>query len=475
MRLTVDDHWTYFHDAEGVYGLVDSVTSYMAKGRFFARSYKSGAWDGRKRLREFDRSKKLYRIPTGLLSRVLEVLDAAGHSYQLQDDRVLDVPDAVFTLADGTELRPYQCQAVELALAKGRGVIKMGTGGGKTSCAAALLASHASLGDRHAIWITDRTQLLYQTHRALERLLGHKVGICGDGQQVLEDTTVMMVPTLLSRIDALREHLAKARVLILDEAHHAQADTWFEAVQAIPAPYRYGVTATPAGGGDGLHLLGVTGELIVDIPTRMLIDLGFLMEPEIRFAKYDGKVLDKKLDTRAARKYGVLENPERTAKVVDLAWELRTSKLPSMTLVKEISHGERIRSAIGKTGIKVEYLQGATPQEDRDTFLAKLVQGDLDHLVASTQIMAEGVDIPALAGLINATGTRGGGSKASAADDEVGRVTIQSIGRLIRKAPGKVVARYYDLYDVGHKALKEATKQRVSALEEERFQNVEFI
>lgn len=471
MRIVVDNCWAYFEHADGVFGLVDSVTSFMAKGRFFHPAYKSGAWNGQKRLREFDRTRKLYRIPTGLLSRVLEVIDAAGHQYQLQDDRFLDVPTAVYGFPDGSELRPYQRDALDAVLARGRGVVKIPTGGGKTQCGAALIASYAPC---QTIWLTDRAQLMYQSQRRLERLLKRKVGLLGDGEQDIQDVTVCMVKTFLNRRAELADYIQKVQLLILDEAHHAQADTWYEAIQEIPAPYRIALTATPCFGQDGLRLLGVTGEIATEVSTKQLIDLGFLINPKCRFLKYEAASLPKKLDYRSVRKRGILECKERNDKILDKAWELQLENIPTMTLVREVSHGKKLLYDMVQAGIRADYIHGDTSQPERDRLLERFEAGKLHHLVASTQILGEGFDCPRLTALINATGTRGGGSKASGSDDEVGRVTIQAIGRAIRPMPGKTEAFYYDFTDVSHPDLKKATKDRVSALEEEGYTDIDF-
>jgi superfamily II DNA or RNA helicase len=48
-------------------------------------------------------------------------------------------------------------------------------------------------------------------------------------------------------------------------------------------------------------------------------------------------------------------------------------------------------------------------------------------------------------------------------------VTIQAIGRLLRKHPGKERAVYVDFNDNHHKFLKAATKERRQALVDEGF------
>jgi len=79
------------------------------------------------------------------------------------------------------------------------------------------------------------------------------------------------------------------------------------------------------------------------------------------------------------------------------------------------------------------------------------------------------VDMPTLATVINANGTRGGGSSRNSTEHEVGRGTIQFLGRGLRRAPGKETFEYVDFTDSSHKFLKEASRERVRALEDEGY------
>lgn len=468
LTITVDDIWAYLSGNASAFGPIDAVTSWLCPGRWFSKAYKNGTWDGRKRLREFDRSAKKYRLPAGAVEIAIEALDAANIAYEVIDNRLLDVPDPVTKLADGKVLRPYQENDMLLpALAKGRGVIKACTGAGKTALAAAIIASYKE----PTLWLTDRTVLMYQTQRAISGMLGKPVGLLGDGHDaVLEGgVTVAMVQTLVTRKDFLHPYLQKLRLLIMDEAHHAQADSWFNVIQSIPAPYRFGVSASPCFGEEGLRLMGVTGNYVCNIGAKRLIDEGWLMAPECYIYTVDAPALDKKLDYRKVYRDGITENAAFTDAVKDVAWTFFVEGRRTLTLTKEVKHGKALTHAMKKMGMKAEFLHGGLEQQEREDLIAALVDQKLDNLVAQAQIMGEGVDLPALDCLINATGTRGGGSSLSKSEADVGRVTVQAIGRLLRKNPGKERATYVDFHTGCHKFLTAASKERKQALIDEGF------
>lgn len=466
MRLEVDDIWCYCVGDTGALGIVDSVTSYLSDARFFSPKYRAGFWDGVVRMKEYDRSRKQYRFPSGFVERVIAALDVAGHSYEVRDNRCLMSPDPVTVMADGTELRPYQIdKIITPTLAKGRGVIKAPCGAGKTLAGGSLIAAY----DCPTIWLTDRRQLMYQSQRALAKYLQRPIGMMGDDVFDLKPITVAMVQTLISKAAQLKDHLRQIQLLILDEAHHAQAETWFDVIQSIPAPYRVGLTASPAFTGEGMKLLGVTGELICEIKAQELIDLGYLVAPTIFFADYDTPQLPKREDWRVVKKMGIVENPARNAMIMDIAWEFYQQERISMTLTQEVAHGQNVTKMYKKAGIKTKFLYGKLGQQERDDIIGELADRKIDHMVANVQVVGEGWDLPKLSGCINALGTKGGGSKASGKLNETGKVTIQAIGRGMRPAAGKTDFVYVDLNDTAHKSLVAATTDRANALLEEGY------
>ena len=63
------------------------------------------------------------------------------------------------------------------------------------------------------------------------------------------------------------------------------------------------------------------------------------------------------------------------------------------------------------------------------------VSGKFNVLISTISIFAEGIDIPSLNIIINASGNRGDVK------------TVQVLGRVLRKLEGKQLARYFDFND----------------------------
>ncbi len=472
LELHAGNVWTYL---EGKFPqrLIDDQTSYKVHGRWFAKSYKQAHWDGRKRFRSFDRKKKRYRFPTGFLARVCQTLDEANYRYTLIDERLIDSPESVYALPDGTSLKDgkwsFQAELLDAALMHGRGVIKAATGGGKSELGAGIIASY----DVPTVWLTHRLILLHQTRERLSTRLKRPIGIIGDGRIEPEKITVAMVQTLQKRKAAeIEQVLTNAQLVIGDEIHHLESKQWFDAFVRCEAPYRFGLTATACTDGAGLHLVSMTGEIIASIEAPALIERGVLVPPQIWFARVPGEnSLPQGLRYQSVYSRGIVHSVPRNQHVLHIARILRSEGRNCISLVRRINHGNLLADMLCQAGVRSEFIHGDVPKEGREEILNSLWSGELDHVVAQSEILGEGVDLPHLQCLINACGTRGGGSKASSVEHELGRGTIQYLGRGLRSAPGKQFFTYVDFLDQSHKMLLEATRERLRTLEEQGYGN----
>lgn len=479
MRFVAENVWTYCHDLPPTgfaLAKIKEVSSYQVDGYWFSNLYKTGKWDGREHFIKFDRKKKLYRFPTGLLNRICQALDSIEYSYQVEDNRAFETAEPNYTLLDdrgqpnvllNSGKWSYQGDALEACLAKGRGVLVFPTGGGKTELAAALFSS---IGKRGA-FLTHRKNLAYQTQERLSRRLGVPVGIAGDGVLDLQEITVVMVQTAATCSPENRPELYKfllsCEVLIGDEIHHAEsAETWWQQIVQIPAQWRFGLSATPSFEGPGLALLGLMGDVVYKIGLLELIERQVLVIPRIWFLGITEPKLDKKMKWVQAYKNGVVYSKERNEKLTQVARTFQYESKSCITLVKRIGHGDLLQDQFHRAGVRTDFIRGEIPQSKRDDIFGRLKDGSLHNVVAMDSIVGEGTDLPWLRALINATGSRGGGDKAAGG---TGRSTLQFLGRVIRSYPGKEYADYCDVADFTHPNLKSASKDRASTLMSEGY------
>ncbi|MBS1722309.1 MAG: DEAD/DEAH box helicase family protein [Armatimonadetes bacterium] len=116
-------------------------------------------------------------------------------------------------------LRDYQENVVQAAMARGRGVLSVATGGGKTMISCELIAR---MGVAPVVFIVPSKTLMYQTQREFAKYLTlngmpAKVGIAGDGVCDLESVgvNVMTWQTALQAFD--EKYTAKGDRIVYDE------------------------------------------------------------------------------------------------------------------------------------------------------------------------------------------------------------------------------------------------------------------
>lgn len=475
MRLVADNLWTYIESGNPT--MLDAATSYFKDGAWFSPQYKKQLWDGRVRFVKYDRRKGLYRFPTGLLSNVVKLLEEKQWRYSLEDNRDYDWVEPLDVLGDNKlgsiRIREYQQKAVVAALTHGRGIIKIATAGGKTVAGAAIIRSVG----RRTVWFVHRLNLMRQTVATLTERLGQEVGYVGDSKSVIRDVTVSMVQTAANAIEndtnpEFLEFLKSCELLIGDECHHILSDKTGPNQQQlvaeyVPAPRRIGLSATPSLDGAGLALLALYGPVIIDIPARVLIEGGYIHQPHIWIYKIDEPIKFSDEETYATLyREGIVHNDQRNKAIAEILKRFKRESRKPLVLVDQISHAKNVIHECATRGVSTEFINGKVPEDTRERMIESLRLGHIDALVAITETMGEGTDIPFLDVVVNGIGKSGGGDAKKGIS---GRRTLQILGRILRKSPGKTRADYVDFADAHHKQLLEDSLDRVETLIQEGY------
>lgn len=471
MRLVADNFWTYVEGCQPSF--FDPVLAYRPDGYYFRPSYKKGHWDGKIRFISYDYSAKKYRFPTGMLDRVISFLESRSWRYTFEDNRTFEYVEPNFELYDsklGTIIqRDYGQEAIEAALTYSRGILKIATGGGKTVIGSGIVRS---IG-RRTVWYVHRKTLLHQTRAVLSERLRQPIGIVGDSECELADVTVTMVQTAVNAIENRRNSdflnwLNGVEVMIIDECHHLESDQQKTVASFTRANWRIGLSATPNLEGPGLILMALCGPILIDIPAWKLIEGGYLVQPYIWFVRMSPVELGETDDWREAYRKCVTENRERAKKVAEVCQVFRYEKRSCLVLVDQKKHGRLILEELSKKGIRSAWITAEVEESQRQGYFNDLKEHRLDCVVAITETMGEGVDIPHLDAVVNATGQRGGGSVK---DGESGRRTLQILGRVLRLHPGKHRADYVDFIDIGigNRGPLDAARSRIETLESEGY------
>jgi superfamily II DNA or RNA helicase len=401
-------------------------------------------------------------FPIGLLDKVLGTIKEYESYYKTKINiNIVDCRDKVYYGAHQVEmpekllsekkLRDYQDKAIKEFMIKKHGIINIATGGGKTFIAAEIIRQCKS----KTLWIIDRLELLDQTKKELETMLGKDLGIIASGKIDIKDVTICTVQSLTTFTPQILEYLYKINMVVVDEYHKSAAESYQKIFAKLPnTEYRLGLTAT-VGRDDGKEpiLFAQLGQIVYKISTDELIKLGFLIRPEIIFYE-----LEDGVDTHdyvEDYNMNIVQHDERNNKIHQVCLENMDKKI--LIVTKLIEHGKKLNEMIDNS----TYIHGSVEETKRKDMMDRFRICNQGVLIMTMSIAAEGLDIPDLDILINAGANKGDVK------------SVQVLGRVLRKIVGKEKAMYIDFHDKGTHTRKHS-KFRMKALKEQGH-NVEVI
>jgi superfamily II DNA or RNA helicase len=272
---------------------------------------------------------------------------------------------------------------------------------------------------------------------AIDKFLGipaDEVGIIGGGKFTIgHKVTVALVQTLYRRLDDVAPYVGH---IIVDECHRTPSRVFTQAVDAFPAKYRLGLTATPWRR-DALskaifwHLGDVTGQ----IEKADLLDQGNLCHASVRWVETSFNT-----DLDASEHYTTVlseltQDSERNKVICNSVADLDVDGIV-MVLSDRQEHCRKISEIMrDRHHIHAEVLTGSTPHADRLRIVENLRTGSCRHVIATGQLIGEGFDLPGIEALVLATPLKFSGR------------LIQYVGRALRPAPGKDEAVIIDFVD----------------------------
>jgi DNA repair protein RadD len=337
-----------------------------------------------------------------------------------------------------TDLRPYQSTAVaetEAALAAGEKVILVApTGSGKTVMGAAI-AKRAAEQHRGVLFLAHRREIINQTSRKLQAYgVRHGVIMAGadDGLRPMACVQVASVATLWSRgmrSDAMP--MPAADLIIVDECHHAPANTYTKIIEHYPDAKVLGLTATPCRG-DGRGLGGHFTKIVEAPQIAELIVEGHLVRSRV----YAPVRLNLKgVHTRhgdyvEAELAGRMDTPKLVGDLVS-HWIKFSERRRTVVFAVNVAHSLHICTEFQSCGIRAEHLDGGTPIDEREAILARLASGETE-VVTNCMVLTEGWDCPEVGCCVLARPTKKLG------------LFRQMIGRVLRPADGKADAIVLD-------------------------------
>lgn len=341
-----------------------------------------------------------------------------------------------FSQPKNISLRPYQADAIEalrdgIRAGKRRQILCAGTGAGKTVCAAHLLHEADKKGS-YALFLVDRVALVHQSSSTFDEY-GINHGIVqgmNDRWMPHENIQVCSVQTLAKR------YLPRTPSLIIYDECHAQYKSTLSFIQRNPQAITVGLTATPFTPGMGKHWDGVVNV----IPTRELIDGGFLIEPKIYVAKSPdenelGKNKFGEFSEESAASAGIRIVGDVVSEWVAKSCEHFDGPAKTIVFSPTVEHGRELCAAFSAAGYnfqQISYLDRS--DEERAAKIEEFRRPDsLIHGLVSCGVLTKGFDVPDVKIGISCRPYRKSLSSH-----------MQEIGRVMRTHPDKDKALWLD-------------------------------
>lgn len=305
-------------------------------------------------------------------------------------------------------LRPYQQKAVDFICSnlvdRGNSLLVAATGAGKTimiSAVAKFLIQN--LNCKKIFVIVGNSKVNSQNKETLKKFCGNIAISEFSGGLKSTHGNIIAMTAQTANIHYMKLPLPDA--IIIDETHHARAQTYEKLLKFWSPKFVMGATATPDRG-DKKSLITLFDNFY-QIGAKQLIEMNYLVKPI--FFNFSADTDDKDSVKKAFKKMEFLDG-----KIIHFCKDHIAA-----TLLTEI---------LTELGLSVAYLKyGGDNDLEYEKFKAK----ECKHLV-NVNVATEGFDEPQITNVVNwcADGTRG--------------KWIQKIGRGLRTSPGKRICKVYD-------------------------------
>ena len=424
----------------------------------------------------FTRDGKDMIIPAGMLFHMQGAEFTEDHSVPYINS--YEYTGDYGTLPYGIKLRPYQVDILKEVIKHERGMAQIATGAGKTLIIAKFceICSNLVQGATQLI-IVPSSHLLHETSERL-RSYGLEVNVYGESRALeVGKINVTMVTSILNDVKSGKTDLDVIDIVVVDEAHHATAATYYELITSIKnARHVLGVSGSllsrPIESYDWneifsfslqeSRLVSLFHKVIYELNYDDLVKLGYLTD--VHIYQIETNVHSEKSKNFVSVAPETIESEERLELLADaVAYSEKVmgyERFICFTRTREA--GERFLRKLEARGIKtliayggaqnaflndgnIEYVGG-------NALFPKFATGEFGALIATTS-HEEGTDIPACDAIVNLSGGKSI------------RQVLQRSGRAFRLSEGKNFALIIDTYDKGHRMTKEHSKERAQIFE----------
>ena len=311
-----------------------------------------------------------------------------------------------------------------------RALLLSSTGTGKSLASAFMLRE---MGTRRALFIVHREQIAKQTLKSYKRVFGSSrtYGLLSGNSRELGAEFLFATMQMMSKEDILSHYSpGDFDVIILDECHHAGAESYQKIMRYFKPKFWLGMTASPDTNQYDIYSI-FDHHIAYEIRLQQALEEDLLCPFHyfgITDLEINGEVFD---DNAGVKNFSKLISDARVDYVIDKAnyYGFSGDRVKGLIFCSRKDEAKELSKKFNERGLRTEVLTGEDTQERRESVIARLTNDEdgedqLDYIF-TVDIFNEGVDIPEINQVIMLRPTQSP------------VVFIQQLGRGLRKYEGK--------------------------------------
>ena len=384
----------------------------------------------------------IYRFAVRQMQKQPETVKDELRVFLGNDPRFKEIEDYLPTQqgkaldGDKLELREYQQEALDSleTMRNNKETIALlyhATGTGKTVTA---VMDAKRCGGR-VLFVAHTMELVNQAYNTFKNLWDTvSVGKFADSVKDIDSHVICgSIQSVALNLELFQDN--DFDYIIIDEAHHASADTYQKVLAYFKPKFTLGLTATPERA-DDTNILEIFKNTAHKLDIQTAVEIGALVPvrcirihtnidmTKVRFnsVQYNIRDLDDKIFV-----------PERNKLIVD-TWLSYVKNKRTVVFCASVKHAEQIAKLFQNIGVDALAVSGSMKTSERNEQLAKFASGDIKVLCAC-DLLNEGWDCPQTEVLFMARPTM---SKV---------LYTQQLGRGMRNCEGKDHLMVFDFVD----------------------------
>ncbi len=311
-----------------------------------------------------------------------------------------------------------------------RALLLSSTGTGKSLASAFMLREMKA---KKALFIVHREQIAKQTLKSFKRVFGTSktYGLLSGNSREFGAEFLFATMQMMSKDEILSYYTPEEfDVIILDECHHAGAESYQKIMRYFKPKFWLGMTASPDTNQYDIYSI-FNHHIAYEIRLQQALEEDLLCPFHyfgITDLEINGEVFD---DNAGVRNFSNLISDARVDYVIEKAsyYGFSGDRIKGLIFCSRKDEAKELSKKFNERGLRTEVLTGEDNQERRENVIARLTDDEemdnqLDYIF-TVDIFNEGVDIPEINQVIMLRPTQSP------------VVFVQQLGRGLRKCEGK--------------------------------------